>query len=78
MPDFVETKRMIQEVAQDMGAHLSARKVHRLARICHAIWDGDYVPPLVDDPTAQEAIERVLADVYSKEEGGADELQPLH
>lgn len=60
-PAFVETKRLLQQAATDMGERLSSRQAHHLARVCWSIWSGDETPDLVEDPTAREAIRRVLA-----------------
>ncbi|MGQ4544572.1 hypothetical protein ACUH97_08160 [Dermabacteraceae bacterium P13088] len=57
---FVETKHLLQALAAEMGEKLSSRRAHKLARVCFALWAGE-VPPLVNDPTGEEAVRRVMA-----------------
>ncbi|MBV7412121.1 hypothetical protein KRX56_05145 [Dermabacteraceae bacterium TAE3-ERU27] len=58
---FVETKHLLQALSAEMGERLSSRRAHKLARVCFAIWSGEEVPPLINDPTGEEAVRRVVA-----------------
>ncbi|MBV7412329.1 hypothetical protein KRX56_06250 [Dermabacteraceae bacterium TAE3-ERU27] len=62
---FVETKRLLQELAAEMGEKLSSRRAHFLAEACFSIWSGEAMPLLVNDPTGEEAVRRVMALHYT-------------
>lgn len=61
LPAFVETKRLCKMAFAEMGVNCSSRRAHRIAEVLFAIWSGDEVPGLHSDPTATEAIKRVMA-----------------
>lgn len=63
MPEttFSQTRRLILRAMTEMGERCSRFQAGQLARVCISIWSGDETPDLVKDPTAREAIRRVLA-----------------
>ncbi|MGQ4531814.1 hypothetical protein ACUH96_00745 [Dermabacteraceae bacterium P13077] len=62
---FVKTKHLLQELAAEMGEKLPSSRAHMLARVCFATWSGEAGPPLINDPTGEEAVRRVLALYYT-------------
>lgn len=56
-----QTRNLLRQALADMGETIPRRRLDRLTQTCIAIWAGDAEPDLIDDPTAREAIRRVLA-----------------
>lgn len=68
---FSQTRRLILRAMTEMGEECSRFQAGQLARICISIWAGDETPDLVKDPTAREAIRRVLARIDQQQEAAA-------
>lgn len=66
MSAFVHTRALVKQALEDItGARCPTRRAHRLAEVLFAIWRGEEdaaIWPVVD-PTAREAIRRVMAEV---------------
>lgn len=65
---FSQTRRLILRAMTEMGEEYSRFQAGQLARVCISIWSGDETPDLVKDPTAREAIRRVLAQIDHQQE----------
>lgn len=56
-----QTRELLRHALDDMGENLSRRRLDRLTFLCIAIWSGDEEPTGIPDPTAREAIRRVMS-----------------
>lgn len=56
-----QTRALLVTALNDMGTAISRRRLDRLVQVCIAIWAGDETPDMHADPTAREAIRRVMA-----------------
>lgn len=65
------TRELLRQALADMGETLPRKALDRLVQIVISIWSGDETPDLVKDPTANEAIRRVLAQINDAEEATA-------
>ena len=62
MPAFTQTRRLVRQALSEItGERCSTSRAHRLAEVIYSIWSGDEVPDMHADPTAREAIRRVMA-----------------
>lgn len=54
------TRDLLRQALADMGETIPRRRLDQLTFLCLAIWSGDATPDLIQDPTATEAIRRVM------------------
>lgn len=57
------TRDLLRSALADMGETLPRRRLDQLTSLCISIWAGDETPDLIPDPTAREAIRRVMTQV---------------
>ena len=55
-----QTRTLLRQALDDMGETLPRRRLDQLTFLCLAIWAGDEEPAAIPDPTAREAIRRVM------------------
>lgn len=55
------TRELLRQALADMGETIPRKALDRLVQIVISIWSGDEVPDMHADPTAREAIRRVMA-----------------
>lgn len=65
------TRNLVRQALTEMGETLPRRAIDRLVQIVISIWSGDETPDLIKDPTAREAIRRVLAQLDATDEAAA-------
>lgn len=65
------TRDLLRQALAEMGESIPRKALDRLVQVVIAIWAGDETPDLVKDPTAREAIRRVLAQIHDAEEAAA-------
>lgn len=61
------TRALLRQALADMGESIPRRALDRLVQIVISVWSGDETPDLIKDPTAREAIRRVLAQIDQQE-----------
>lgn len=55
------TRNLLREALAEMGESIPRRALDRLVQVVISIWSGDETPDMHPDPTAREAIRRVLS-----------------
>lgn len=66
-----DTRALLRQALADMGETIPRRRLDQLTQTCISIWAGDDTPDLIKDPTAREAIRRVLARQNAAEEAAS-------
>lgn len=62
MPNITaHTRDLLHQALAEMGTTIPRRRLDRLVQVVISIWAGDEAPDMHADPTAREAIRRVLA-----------------